>query len=119
MFQIVYITTPSIQVARELASSLVEKRLVACVNILPGVMSVYRWEGKVNTDEEVLLMCKTAKEKFAGVRDHVVGVHPYKVPEIVAVDVADALPAYAQWVTDETAITAEYLSQRESEVKRI
>ncbi|KAJ3291505.1 hypothetical protein HDU79_002332 [Rhizoclosmatium sp. JEL0117] len=102
MISVVYITTPSLQVAKELASSLLEARLIACANLVPQVVSMYRWEGKVNTDDEVLLMCKTQTSLFPSLQEHVLSRHPYKVPEIIAINVQDSLPAYRDWVVAET-----------------
>ncbi|ORY40085.1 putative divalent cation tolerance protein [Rhizoclosmatium globosum] len=102
MISVVYITTPSLQVAKELASSLLEARLIACANLVPQVVSMYRWEGKVNIDEEVLLMCKTQTSLFPSLQAHVLSKHPYKVPEIISVNVQDSLPAYRDWVVAET-----------------
>jgi periplasmic divalent cation tolerance protein len=77
--------------------------LAACVNQFPGVVSTYRWQGKIHEDAEVLLVIKTTRERFDALRDRLVGLHPYEVPELIALEVADGLPAYLEWVARETA----------------
>jgi periplasmic divalent cation tolerance protein len=73
------------------------------VNQFPGVVSTYRWQGKIHEDAEVLLVIKTTRERFDALRDRLVGLHPYEVPELIALEVADGLPAYLEWVARETA----------------
>jgi len=96
-------TCPDTATAEYIARVLVEDRLAACVNLLPGVRSVYRWEGEVAVDDEVLLMIKTTQDRLPALRDRLVALHPYDVPELVAVTVADGLPAYLRWIADATA----------------
>ena len=84
--------------AVRLAGLLVEGGLAACVNVLPSVQSIYRWEGKLENEEESLLIIKTTTAGFAGLRDALAEAHPYDVPEIILLDVADGLPAYIEWV---------------------
>lgn len=96
-------TCPDAATAEYIARTLVEDRLAACVNLLPGVRSVYRWEGKVAVDDEVLLMIKTTQDRLPALRDRLVALHPHDVPELVAVAAVDGLPAYLRWITDTTA----------------
>lgn len=96
-------TCPDAETAATIARRLVEERLAACVNHLPGVVSTYRWQGKIHEDAEVLLVIKTTRERFDALRDRLVGLHPYEVPELIALEVADGLPAYLEWVARETA----------------
>ncbi len=86
--------------ARTLARSLVEQRLAACVNLLPGVRSVYSWEGKLCEDDEITLLIKTSAERLPALRAAIVDQHPYDLPEIVAlpVDVGASLEGYVAWV---------------------
>lgn len=98
--QVCLITCPSRDVARQIAHTLVEERLVACVNIVDGVTSVYRWEGAVQEDAELLLIAKTTEEKLAALRERLPQLHPYSVPELLALRVDSGLPAYLQWVSD-------------------
>ena len=95
-------TCPSLAYAESIASSLVEARLAACVNIVPGLTSIYRWQGKVEREAECLLIIKTHSEHFDALRNRLVALHPYELPEIIAVQAADGLPAYLDWVRAET-----------------
>ena len=99
---IVFSTCPDAASAERIGAALVEERLVACVNRISGIESTYRWQGKVCRDNEVLLLIKTTSERFDAVREHIVALHPYELPEIVAVDIARALPAYLDWIARET-----------------
>lgn len=90
------------ETAQHLAHTLVEQRLIACVNILPQLQSVYLWEGKVVHEEEVLLLMKTQQKNYTAIEMAFVDVHPYEVPELIAVPVTTGLPAYLQWITEVT-----------------
>ncbi|MDP7113740.1 MAG: divalent-cation tolerance protein CutA, partial [Myxococcota bacterium] len=81
----------------------VTARLAACVNIVPTIRSVYRWKGAIEKDEESLLVIKTTAARLAEVIEHVVRVHPYEVPEVVALPIDDGLPAYLSWLRDQVA----------------
>ncbi len=99
-FLVVYVTVPPNQ-ARELARSLVQKRLCACVQILPNAQSIYHWGGKIEEETEALLMIKTRQQHFEQLRLHVAAKHPYDVPEIIAVPINKAHPPYAAWLAEE------------------
>lgn len=101
--RIVYVTCPDPETGERIASSLVEERLAACVNVVPGLRSVYRWRGKIEVDDEVLLLIKTAAARFEALCERVRELHPDEVPEIVATPVVRGLDSYLQWVRDETA----------------
>jgi periplasmic divalent cation tolerance protein len=101
--QVVLATAPDADVAKSIACKLVEERLVACVNVTSPVTSLYRWQGKLEEASEVLMVMKTVSERLPAVVSRVKELHPYKVPEIIALPVEAALPAYAEWVADETA----------------
>lgn len=88
--------------AKTLARHLVERRLAACVNILPGVHSVYRWQGALEEAEEVTLLVKTVASRYAGLEAAIRSRHPYDVPEIIALPVAAGLPQYLEWIAQET-----------------
>ena len=90
--------------AEDIARALVEKKLAACVNVLPGVTSIYRWKGAIETEQESTLFIKTRDDKLAALMDEIRRIHPYEVPEIVAlpVDPNGVNPAYSKWVDDET-----------------
>jgi len=100
---VVFITAPTLPVAEQIAKRLVERRLAACVNILPAIQSIYRWEGKIHQESEILLVVKTRDGLF---EDHlipaVLEIHPFKVPEIIAVPVMNGLPGYLEWINQET-----------------
>lgn len=95
-------TCPDEASAERIATALVEEGLAACVNRIPGIASTYRWQGKVCHDREVLLIIKTTSERFDAVRERILGLHPYELPEVVAVDIARGLPAYLDWIERET-----------------
>ena len=95
-------TCPDRASADRIASALVEERLAACVTLLPGVQSVYRWEGRVERAEEVQLLVKTTRDRFDALRRRLPGLHPYEVPELLALEARDGLPAYMEWIARET-----------------
>ncbi|HBB88527.1 MAG TPA: hypothetical protein DC047_13020 [Blastocatellia bacterium] len=94
----VFITAPSKEEASRLADLLIARNLAACVQILPGVESVYRWQGKVERQPEVLLIAKTLAAKFAELEREVRAVHSYETPEIVAVPLTALSEPYRQWL---------------------
>lgn len=98
--RIVLTTASSEQEARKIARHLVENRLAACVNVIPHVESIYRWQGKVDASREWLLLVKTSQERFPGVRDAIGELHSYEVPECIAVSVEDGSLPYLQWVEE-------------------
>jgi periplasmic divalent cation tolerance protein len=100
--RMVYVTCPDTETARTIASALVEYRLAACVNIVPGLESVYRWQGKIEIDTEVLLLIKTQAERVAAVQTQVEELHPDDVPEVVAVPIVDGSKAYLDWLDEQT-----------------
>ncbi len=88
--------------AEALASELVEARLAACVNVLAPCHSVYRWRGAVETANEVPLLIKTTSERYAALETMIRSRHPYELPEVIALPIADGLPDYLAWVAAET-----------------
>ncbi len=94
---------PSREAAEQLADTLVAGGLAACVNILAPCRSVYRWEDRVQHDEEHPMLIKTNRDRYAALEAAICAGHPYELPEIIAVGVTAGLPAYLQWVADETA----------------
>lgn len=84
--------------AQAIARSLVEERLAACVSVLPGLTSTYRWQGRIETATEALLLIKTSRAGFAALERRLRELHPYELPEIIAVDVCAAHTPYADWV---------------------
>lgn len=102
-YLVVLITTPSMEVAEKIASHLVEQRLAACVNITTPVRSIYRWEGKIERDEEILLICKTRRDLFdPDFTTAVKALHPYTVPEIIALPIEMGSATYLDWIQAET-----------------
>jgi periplasmic divalent cation tolerance protein len=97
---VVFITTPSADKAAEIARTLVEENLAACGNILPSIRSIYRWEGKVHDEPEALLILKTRAALFEALRQRVVALHPYQVPEVLRLEVAEGHLPYLQWIRD-------------------
>lgn len=97
---VVVLCTAPPDAAQRLARGVVEEQLCACVNVLPSVRSCFRWEGRVDEAEESLLVAKTTAARFEALRDRLTELHPYDVPEVVALDVRDGLPAYLSWVAD-------------------
>ena len=101
--RVVLVTAPDLDVGRKIARALVEERLAACVNALPGLTSVYRWQGAVEEASEVQLVIKTVHERVPTLVARIQELHPYKVPEVLVLPVEAGLPAYLAWVVDETA----------------
>ncbi len=98
LFQIVLTTCPDQACAERIAQALVEEGLAACVNILPPMQSIYKWKGKIETASEQLLVIKSTLARFPAIRDRLRALHPYELPEIIAVPIADGLPEYLAWL---------------------
>lgn len=96
----VHITVPDADCARRIAGDLVARQLAACVQILGPMASVYSWKGEIHQSQEWLLLAKSTEEAFARVVEVVAQLHPYDVPEIIAIPVRHALGDYADWVRD-------------------
>lgn len=95
---------PDVASAQALARALVEERLAACVNVLAPARSVYRWQGKLETAEEVPLLIKTVAARYEALAAAIVAGHPYDTPEIVAIPISHGLPSYLSWIEAETAV---------------
>lgn len=95
-------TCPDAASAQELAETLVGERLAACVNRLPGVLSTYRWQREVHTDGEELLLIKTTAERFEALKTRLLELHPYELPELIALPVELGHAAYLDWVRNAT-----------------
>lgn len=100
---LVFTNLPNRESALALARSLVDAHLAACVNVLGGCTSIYRWQGAIETEEEVPVLIKTRAALYQAVEQAVRAQHPYDVPEIVAVPISHGLPAYIEWVAAETS----------------
>ncbi|KAE8659251.1 Protein CutA [Hibiscus syriacus] len=99
---VVYVTVPNREAGRKLAGSIVKEKLAACVNIVPGVESVYEWEGKINTDPEELLIIKTRQSLLPALTEHVKANHEYDVPEVIALPINGGSPQYLEWLKNST-----------------
>lgn len=99
---IVYITVPSPEEGERIAMALVEKRLAACVSIIPDIRSIYRWQGKICDERELLLTAKSAASMFERLEKEVKAIHSYKVPEIVAVPIVAGSVEYLDWIDENT-----------------
>ncbi|XP_069841583.1 protein CutA [Dendropsophus ebraccatus] len=95
-----YVSCPDVTVAKKIARGLVERKLAACVNIIPKITSIYEWKGKIEEDDETLLMIKTRSSKVPALTEYVRSVHPYEVCEVISVPVEQGNPPYLTWVTD-------------------
>ncbi len=101
-FVMVAITVPDIDTGGRLARLLVQEQLAACVNLLPGVRSVYAWQGQICDEAEVLCLAKTRRTLFPALRDRVLAAHPYETPEIIAFEPSMAHSAYLAWINAST-----------------
>ena len=99
---VVLVTAPTPERAAEIARTLVEERLAACGNVVPGIRSIYRWEGKVEDEQEALLVLKTTRARFEALRHRVLSLHPYQVPEVIALPVEAGSAEYLAWIAAET-----------------
>jgi periplasmic divalent cation tolerance protein len=100
----VLVTVPDSATGEALGRTLVEERLAACANIVPGIVSVYRWEGTIQRDSEALMILKTTVAAMEALRERIVTLHPYDVPEVLALPVVDGHGPYLRWVEDEVEV---------------
>ena len=100
--QIVLNTCPDKETAQAIARQLVELQLAACVNIIPAIESVYCWQGKVESETEYLLIIKTQSGCYTELESTIQALHPYELPEVVAVSIEAGLPAYLDWINNNT-----------------
>jgi periplasmic divalent cation tolerance protein len=91
-------TFPEIETARRIARQLVTENLATCANIVPAVESIYRWQDKIENAQETLVFFKTTAARYPAVQDRLKSLHPYEVPEIICLRIADGLPEYLRWV---------------------
>jgi periplasmic divalent cation tolerance protein len=98
-FELILCTCPDKATAKKLAHLLVSKKLAACVNIVPGITSVYSWEGEIESVTECQLIIKTSKDNYAAIETTLFKHHPYELPEIIAVPIERGLPEYLDWIT--------------------
>ncbi|OAI00300.1 dihydroorotate dehydrogenase [Methylomonas methanica] len=98
MYQLILCTCPDIEVADKLAGTLITQKLAACVNILPGVRSVYEWQGEIETAQEHLLLIKSHQDRYAAIEATLKSLHPYQLPEIIAVAIESGSLEYLKWI---------------------
>jgi periplasmic divalent cation tolerance protein len=98
MYQIILCTCPDQKTAEQIASELIKHQLAACVNIVPGITSVYRWQANIETAQEHLLLIKSQAEQYQAIETQIKQIHPYELPEIIAVPIDRGLPEYLQWI---------------------
>jgi len=99
---VVFVTAGSGKEGEKIAQTLVKEKLAACVNIVPGLKSVFRWKGKISTEEEVLLMIKTKDRLFEKLKKRVIELHSYDVPEVIALGILAGNEKYLDWLRKET-----------------
>ena len=102
-FRIVLSTAGSEEEGARIAKSLLERKLCACVNLVPKIRSLYRWEGEVQDDAEVLLIMKTTQDKLQALSDHLAQIHSYDVPEMLAIAVDKGSASYLEWLAESCA----------------
>jgi periplasmic divalent cation tolerance protein len=101
-YLLIMTTCPDMPAAEKIASELVDNSLAACVQLLPGIRSFFRWQGKVERADEILLLIKTTAQRYAEIENIINSLHSYEVPEIIAVPVTAGLRDYLNWIDDNT-----------------
>ena len=102
---LVLCTLPDRESAERTAEAVVDRGLAACVSIVPGLTSIYRWQGKRESGEELLLLIKTRESVYEALQAFLTGGHPYELPEIIAVPISRGLPDYLAWIDTNTGVT--------------
>ncbi len=101
--RVMYVTAPNVETARTIARTVVEERLAACVNIVPGVISIYEWQGALNEEEECCLILKMRASSEQALRERILALHPYEIPALVSWPLSSGHPAFLAWVRAQTA----------------
>lgn len=101
-YQIILNTCPDMSAATNIANTLIDEGLAACVNIIPGLTSIYKWQGQRETGTEVLLMIKTRTRLYSQVESRIVSLHSYELPEIISVPIEHGLKGYLDWIDNST-----------------
>lgn len=95
---LVLCSCPDQEIATTIAENIVAQHLAACINIIPGIKSIYHWQGNVESAEESLMLIKTHQQKLSSLQNTITTMHPYEVPEIISLDISEGLPKYLQWI---------------------
>lgn len=98
MYHLIYCTCPDQETAERIARQLVSDKLAACVNIVPGVQSVYEWQGQIETAQEHLLLIKSPQARYVAIETAIKAIHPYQLPEIIAVAIERGSAEYLKWI---------------------
>lgn len=101
-YLLVICTFPNAEEARQIGTKLIELQVAACVNLVPQIESIYRWEGETKTDSEVLALIKTTANNFPSVEAHIQELHPYDTPEVIAVPIDRGASSYLTWISEVT-----------------
>jgi periplasmic divalent cation tolerance protein len=100
--RLIYVTTPTEEVAREISFKLLEERLVACVNIIPGMKSIYRWQGNIEFGDECVLIIKTIERNTQAILEMLAQLHPYEVPCGLVINIESGLGPFRNWLAEES-----------------
>lgn len=95
---VVLVTAPNEESAAAMARTLLEEGLIACANLVPGVRSLYKWEGKIADEREVLMVLKAPESKYTSLQTRILSLHPYSLPEVLRLEVGEGSPEYVRWV---------------------
>lgn len=98
MYQVILCTCPNMDLAKKIATTLVTNKLAACVNIISNIVSIYNWNDKLVSDDEVQLLIKTQSCLFSAVESEIIALHPYDTPEIIAIDIQQGNKHYLNWI---------------------
>ncbi|MFI3136049.1 MAG: divalent-cation tolerance protein CutA [Methylococcaceae bacterium] len=104
-YQLIFCSCPDQVTAETLARLLLEEKCVACVTILPAMLSLYPWQGKIESAQEYLMLIKSVQQNYARIEQLIQQHHPYELPEIIAISISDGLPAYLRWIDASTMMT--------------
>eukprot|EP00731_Ephydatia_muelleri_P025932 Em0018g32a len=101
-FSVAMVTAPSMEVAQSLSRNIIQRKLAACVNIIPQVVSIYEWQGNIEESSECLMMIKTQSRHIPELTSFVLAHHPYKVPEVISLKISEGNEAYLKWIEQST-----------------
>ena len=100
---IVFVTVPGLREGRRISKAVLTSRLAACVNVIPGIQSMYQWKGKIVQEKEAMLVLKTTRPRYRKLEQKIKQLHPYEVPEVIAIPMICGSSQYIEWVTKEVA----------------